>query len=117
VGAALELPDILNRPFPGPTSIRILGDILPRKCRPRCSAPMPFISLLKEHGLYSKVWQAGAMFVQSVGVMGDERTTMGSGPARRDQRRWHDRRPGPPALMILAEVSNKIINQCAVSTA
>ena len=35
-----------------------------------------FISGLKEEGLYDDVWQAGAMLlpVQSVGVMGDERT-------------------------------------------
>ena len=32
--------------------------------------------LLKEHGLYNSVWQAGAILlpVNSVGVMGDERT-------------------------------------------
>ena len=35
-----------------------------------------FINGLKEHGLYDQIWQAGAMLlpVNSVGVMGDERT-------------------------------------------
>lgn len=35
-----------------------------------------FITSLKKHNLYDSVWQAGAIFlpVQSVGVMGDERT-------------------------------------------
>ena len=79
VGKSLEIDDnILNRhPFPGPgLGIRILSDITPEKVRILQEVDDIFISGLKESGLYNDVWQAGAMLlpVQSVGVMGDERT-------------------------------------------
>jgi len=79
VGRTLEMPDeILSRhPFPGPgLAIRIIGDVSPEKLRILREADDIFISGLKESGLYDKVWQAGAILlpVQSVGVMGDERT-------------------------------------------
>lgn len=79
VGAALELPEaILHRhPFPGPgLGIRILGDITAEKVEILQKADDIFIRNLKESGLYDSVWQAGVIFlpVQSVGVMGDERT-------------------------------------------
>ncbi|MDP4209961.1 MAG: glutamine-hydrolyzing GMP synthase [Bacteroidota bacterium] len=79
VGRALEIPsDILNRhPFPGPgLGIRILGDVTAEKVRILQDVDDIFIEGLKSNGLYDQVWQAGAMLlpVQSVGVMGDERT-------------------------------------------
>ena len=79
VGHALGLPtNILHRhPFPGPgLGIRILGDITPHKVDLLQRADAIFINGLKEHGLYDQVWQAGVMLlpIQSVGVMGDERT-------------------------------------------
>ena len=79
VGAALGLPtNILHRhPFPGPgLGIRILGDVTPHKVDLLQRADAIFINGLKEHGLYDEVWQAGVMLlpIQSVGVMGDERT-------------------------------------------
>ena len=79
VGAELKLPAIiLNRhPFPGPgLAIRILSDITPEKVRILQEVDDIFIEGLKKNDLYDKVWQAGAMLlpVQSVGVMGDERT-------------------------------------------
>lgn len=79
VGKTLGIdPTILGRhPFPGPgLGIRILGDITAEKVRILQEVDSIFISGLREHGLYDKVWQAGAMLlpVQSVGVMGDERT-------------------------------------------
>lgn len=79
VGTALGLPDnILKRhPFPGPgLGIRILGEITAEKVQLLQRADHIFISSLKESGLYDSVWQAGVMLlpVQSVGVMGDERT-------------------------------------------
>jgi GMP synthase (glutamine-hydrolysing) len=79
VGATLGIdPELLGRhPFPGPgLSIRILGDITPEKVRILQEVDAVFINGLKEHGLYDKVWQAGAILlpVNSVGVMGDERT-------------------------------------------
>jgi GMP synthase (glutamine-hydrolysing) len=79
VGKTLGIdPTILGRhPFPGPgLGIRILGDITADKVRILQEVDSIFIGGLRESGLYDKVWQAGAMLlpVQSVGVMGDERT-------------------------------------------
>ncbi|WP_136480657.1 glutamine-hydrolyzing GMP synthase [Cognatitamlana onchidii] len=79
VGASLGIdPELLGRhPFPGPgLGIRILGDITAEKVRILQDVDAIFINGLKEWGLYDKVWQAGAMLlpVNSVGVMGDERT-------------------------------------------
>lgn len=79
VGKTLEIdPVILGRhPFPGPgLGIRILGDITAEKVKTLQEVDSIFINGLRSHGLYDKVWQAGAMLlpVQSVGVMGDERT-------------------------------------------
>ncbi|MDG1723828.1 MAG: glutamine-hydrolyzing GMP synthase [Flavobacteriaceae bacterium] len=79
VGATLEMPkEILGRhPFPGPgLGIRILGDITSENVSMLQEADALFIQGLREHGLYDDVWQAGVMLlpVQSVGVMGDERT-------------------------------------------
>jgi GMP synthase (glutamine-hydrolysing) len=69
---------ILGRhPFPGPgLGIRILGDITADKVRILQEVDAIFIGGLRKYGLYDQVWQAGAMLlpVQSVGVMGDERT-------------------------------------------
>jgi GMP synthase (glutamine-hydrolysing) len=79
VGKTLGIdPTILGRhPFPGPgLGIRILGDITAEKVSVLQEVDAIFIGGLRSHGLYDKVWQAGAMLlpIQSVGVMGDERT-------------------------------------------
>lgn len=79
VGKALGLPDSLlgRHPFPGPgLAIRILSDVTPEKVRILQEVDHIFVEGLKENKLYDNVWQAGAMLlpVQSVGVMGDERT-------------------------------------------
>lgn len=79
VGKTLGIDDELlgRHPFPGPgLAIRILGDITPEKVRILQEVDYIFINGLKEHGLYDKVWQAGAILlpINSVGVMGDERT-------------------------------------------
>jgi len=79
VGKTLGIDDaILGRhPFPGPgLGIRILGDITAEKVAILQEVDHVFISGLKKAGLYDEVWQAGAMLlpIQSVGVMGDERT-------------------------------------------
>jgi len=79
VGAAMGMPDIIikRHPFPGPgLAIRILGPITREKVAMVQEADNIFIGELKEAGLYDKVWQAGVILlpVQSVGVMGDERT-------------------------------------------
>jgi len=79
VGKTLGIdPAILGRhPFPGPgLGIRILGDITAEKVRILQEVDSLFIGALRKHNLYNQVWQAGAVLlpVQSVGVMGDERT-------------------------------------------
>ena len=79
VGRALEIdPKLLGRhPFPGPgLGIRILGEVTEAKVKVLQAADKIFIDNLRESGWYDKVWQAGVMLlpVQSVGVMGDERT-------------------------------------------
>lgn len=78
-GSAMQMSDALlkRHPFPGPgLAIRILGDITEQKVRLLQEVDDVFISNLKSSGLYDTVWQAGAIYlpVQSVGVMGDERT-------------------------------------------
>ncbi|MBN2487315.1 MAG: glutamine-hydrolyzing GMP synthase [Bacteroidales bacterium] len=79
VGMALEIdPNILNRhPFPGPgLAIRILGEITREKVKVLQEVDNIYVEGLKEFNLYNEVWQAAAILlpVQSVGVMGDERT-------------------------------------------
>jgi GMP synthase (glutamine-hydrolysing) len=79
VGASLEMKsELLQRhPFPGPgLAIRILGDITPEKVQILQEVDDIYIEGLKQYELYDKVWQAGVILlpVQSVGVMGDERT-------------------------------------------
>lgn len=79
VGKALGLKnELLGRhPFPGPgLAIRILGDVTAEKVAILQEVDAIFIDNLKKDGLYDKVWQAGAVLlpIQSVGVMGDERT-------------------------------------------
>ncbi len=79
VGASLNMdPMLLGRhPFPGPgLAIRILGDITAEKVRILQEVDAVFIGNLRKYGLYDQVWQAGAILlpVNSVGVMGDERT-------------------------------------------
>lgn len=79
VGNELKIDyKILNRhPFPGPgLAIRILGEVTIEKVNIVQQADEIFMSGLLSSGLYDSVWQAGVILlpVQSVGVMGDERT-------------------------------------------
>lgn len=79
VGRQLGMPEhlITRHPFPGPgLAVRILGDITPEKVQILQDADDIFIQGLRDWGLYDQVWQAGVILlpVQSVGVMGDERT-------------------------------------------
>ncbi|MCL4150976.1 UNVERIFIED_CONTAM: hypothetical protein GTU68_031918 [Idotea baltica] len=79
VGKSMNVGDerLGRHPFPGPgLAIRILGDITAEKVKILQEVDHIFIQGLRDWGLYDKVWQAGAMLlpVNSVGVMGDERT-------------------------------------------
>lgn len=117
VGRALNMPaEILDRhPFPGPgLAIRIIGDVSPAKLEILRDADDIFISGLKKSGYYNKVWQAAVILlpVQSVGVMGDERTyenavvlravTSTDGMTADWSHLPHE---------FLAEISNQIINR------
>ncbi len=117
VGKSLHISsNILERhPFPGPgLGIRILGEVTAEKVRILQEVDNIFISGLKEDGLYNDVWQAGAIFlpVQSVGVMGDERTYENAVALRAVSST-----DGMTAdwchlpYEFLAKISNKIINQ------
>ena len=79
VGTSMKMSqDLLKRhPFPGPgLAIRILGDVTKEKVRILQEVDYIFINGLKSEGFYDDVWQAGSILlpVNSVGVMGDERT-------------------------------------------
>jgi GMP synthase (glutamine-hydrolysing) len=79
IGRQLGIPDafLQRHPFPGPgLGIRILGEVSAEKAAMLQEADAVFINALKSEGIYDSVWQAGAILlpVQSVGVMGDERT-------------------------------------------
>src|SRR5690606_15407598 len=79
VGRELGLDKIFldRHPFPGPgLGIRILGAVTEEKVKILQEADAIYIRHLRESGMYDQVWQAGAILlpVQSVGVMGDERT-------------------------------------------
>lgn len=117
VGEALQIPhEILYRhPFPGPgLAIRIIGEVTPAKVQLLQKVDNIFIEVLKEYGLYDSVWQAFAVLlpVQTVGVMGDERTYESvvalravnsvDGMTADWSRLPYD---------FLADVSNRIINQ------
>lgn len=117
VGKSLNIPsEILGRhPFPGPgLGIRILGEVTGEKVRILQEVDSIFINGLKEDGLYDQVWQAGAIFlpIQSVGVMGDERTYENAVALRAVSST-----DGMTADWVhlpyefLAKISNKIINQ------
>jgi GMP synthase (glutamine-hydrolysing) len=73
----LDKSILIRHPFPGPgLAVRIVGEITSDKVRMLQEADSIFINGLIESGLYNEVWQAGVILlpVQSVGVMGDERT-------------------------------------------
>jgi GMP synthase (glutamine-hydrolysing) len=117
IGKSLHIDDnILGRhPFPGPgLGIRILGEVTSEKVRILQEVDAIFINSLKEDGLYNDVWQAGAIFlpIQSVGVMGDERTYENAVALRAVTST-----DGMTAdwchlpYEFLAKVSNRIINQ------
>jgi GMP synthase (glutamine-hydrolysing) len=79
VGESLNIDDsILRRhPFPGPgLAVRILGEITREKIIILQEADNIFTNALIDAGLYDEIWQAGVILlpVQTVGVMGDERT-------------------------------------------
>jgi GMP synthase (glutamine-hydrolysing) len=116
VGRALEIDNAIigRHPFPGPgLAIRILGDITPEKVSMLQEVDHIYIQGLKDYNLYDQVWQAAAILlpVQSVGVMGDERTyenvvTLRAVSSTDGMTADWSRLP----YDFLADISNKIIN-------
>ena len=117
IGRSLKIDNRLleRHPFPGPgLGIRILGEVSLEKVRILQEVDAIFVNGLKEDGLYDTVWQAGAIFlpIQSVGVMGDERTYENAIALRAVSST-----DGMTAdwchlpYEFLAKISNKIINQ------
>ena len=117
IGRSLKIDNKLleRHPFPGPgLGIRILGEVSLEKVRVLQEVDAIFVNGLKEDGLYDSVWQAGAIFlpIQSVGVMGDERTYENAIALRAVSST-----DGMTAdwchlpYEFLAKISNKIINQ------
>ncbi len=117
VGKSLGIDaELLGRhPFPGPgLAIRILGEVTPERVRLLQEVDAIFIQGLRDDNLYDKVWQAGAIFlpVNTVGVMGDERTYENAVALRAVEST-----DGMTADWVhlpyefLAKISNKIINQ------
>ncbi len=79
IGSELKIPEeMLNRhPFPGPgLAVRIIGEVTREKLEILRKADSIFIEEIKKADLYKDIWQAFAVLlpVQTVGVMGDERT-------------------------------------------
>ncbi len=79
IGRALNMPSFIidRHPFPGPgLGIRVLGEVTRERVKILQEVDNIYIQNMKSFGLYNKVWQAAAILlpVQSVGVMGDERT-------------------------------------------
>jgi len=68
---------IWRQPFPGPgLAVRVLGAVTPERLELARKADAIVVEEIRRHGWYKRVWQAFAVLlpVQSVGVMGDERT-------------------------------------------
>jgi GMP synthase (glutamine-hydrolysing) len=117
IGKELEIPaELLGRhPFPGPgLAIRILGEVTEEKIKILQDADEIFINTLISENLYDQVWQAGTIFlpVQSVGVMGDERTYENAVALRAVVS--HDGMTADWCKLpydVLGKISNEIINK------
>ncbi len=117
VGRDLGMPeDILGRqPFPGPgLAVRILGEVTPERVAMLQEADEIVVDEIKQAGLYREIWQAFAVLlpVQSVGVMGDQRTYANACAIRAvtsEDGMTADWAQVPYA--VLARISNRIVNE------
>lgn len=117
VGRRLKMPETIigRHPFPGPgLAVRILGEITPERVTLLQKADAIFINELRNADEYNKIWQAFAVLlpVQSVGVMGDQRTYENVVALRAVTSMdgmtadWY-----PMPYDLLGRVSNRIINE------
>lgn len=79
IGRTLGVPEsfISRHPFPGPgLAVRIIGEVTKENADLLRAADEIFIQMLRDEGLYPKIWQAMAVLlpVKTVGVQGDGRT-------------------------------------------
>ena len=117
VGRKLGLDEqfVVRQPFPGPgLAVRILGEVTPERLNLLRRADAVVAEEIKRDGFYAKLWQSFAVLlpVQSVGVMGDERTYEYTAAVRAVESRdgmtadWarlpHD---------LLARISSRIVNE------
>jgi GMP synthase (glutamine-hydrolysing) len=117
VGRKLGLDEefVVRQPFPGPgLAVRILGEVNPARIALLQKADAIVSEEVKRAGWYTKLWQSFAVLlpVQSVGVMGDERTYEYTAAIRAVESRdgmtadWarlpHD---------LLASISSRIVNE------
>ena len=117
VGRKLDLDDefVMRQPFPGPgLAVRILGEVTPERLSLLRRADAIVSEEVKRDGWYSRIWQSFAVLlpIQSVGVMGDERTYEYTAAIRAVESRdgmtadWarlpHD---------LLARISSRIVNE------
>ena len=117
IGRDLGMPeDILGRqPFPGPgLAVRILGEVTPERVAILQEADEIVVEEIRAAGLYSKIWQAFAVLlpVQSVGVMGDQRTyaaTCAIRAVHSEDGMTADWVQLPYA--VLGRISNRIVNE------
>ncbi|MEO0233545.1 MAG: glutamine-hydrolyzing GMP synthase [candidate division WOR-3 bacterium] len=117
IGLKLGIPSnfISRHPFPGPgLAIRIIGEVTEEKLEILRKVDAIYIEELKKNKIYDEIWQAFAVFlpVQSVGVMGDERTyenvialrAVTSTDGMTADFYWFERE-------IIQKISNRIINE------
>lgn len=117
VGAEIGVPSLIlgRHPFPGPgLAVRVLGDITEERLNILRPADKIFIDELRKNNIYDDIWQAFAVLlpIQTVGVMGDERTyenVVALRAVTSMDGMTADWAIIPPE--ILAHVSNRIINE------
>ena len=117
VGLELGIDEefVWRQPFPGPgLAVRILGCVTPERLTLLRQADAIVAEEIKRHGWYRRLWQSFAVLlpVQSVGVMGDERTYEHTVALRAVESRdgmTADWAPLPHAL--LATISSRIVNE------
>jgi len=117
VGRKLGLDEefVVRQPFPGPgLAVRILGEVTPDRVALLQRADAVVSEEVRREGWYTRLWQSFAVLlpVQSVGVMGDERTYEYTVAIRAVESRdgmtadWarlpHD---------LLARISSRIVNE------